>query len=279
MRIGIFAKTFARPSVESVLDAVRAQGLDCVQFNMACAGLPSMPDSIDPALADRIGHAAAARGISMAALSGTFNMIHPDRKKREEGLRRLAVIAASCRRMGTSLITLCTGTRDPEDMWKRHPENASAEAWNDLRTSLATAVRIAEECDVRLGIEPEVANVVDSARQARRLLDEVKSPRLRIVLDAANLFPQGALPRMRRILEEAVELLGPEIEIAHAKDLSHDGEAGSEAAGHGRLDYALYLSLLKAQGFAGPLILHGLTEAQAPGCVAFLRRKLSGGPA
>ena len=40
MNVGIFAKTFARPSLEATLDAVRAHDLDCVQFNLACAGLP-----------------------------------------------------------------------------------------------------------------------------------------------------------------------------------------------------------------------------------------------
>ena len=48
MRLGIFAKTFSRPTVEGVFDAVREHGLNCVQFNMACAGLPSLPDHIAP---------------------------------------------------------------------------------------------------------------------------------------------------------------------------------------------------------------------------------------
>ncbi len=43
MRLGIFAKTFVRPTLGETLDAVKAHGLDCVQFNMACAGLPPMP--------------------------------------------------------------------------------------------------------------------------------------------------------------------------------------------------------------------------------------------
>ena len=59
------------------------------------------------------------------------------------------------------------------------------------------------------------------------------------------------------------------------KDLSRDGDAGHEAAGHGKLDYDRYLSPLHACGFRGPLLLHGLTEAQVPGCVAFLRDKLA----
>ena len=40
------------------------------------------------------------------------------------------------------------------------------------------------------------------------------------------------------------------------------------------LDYDRYLGLLRTYGFKGPLLLHGLSEAQVPSCVAFLRGKL-----
>ena len=126
-----------------------------------------------------------------------------------------------------------------------------------------------------LAFEPEVSNVVDSARKGRLLLDTLRSPRLKVVMDGANIFHAGELAQMRAILEEAIDLLGPDIVLAHAKDLRHDGEAGNLAAGTGRLDYPLYLSLLQRAGFTGPLILHGLTEAQAGDAVDFLRSTLS----
>jgi sugar phosphate isomerase/epimerase len=120
-----------------------------------------------------------------------------------------------------------------------------------------------------------VNNVVDSARKARRLLDEIGSPHLKVTIDPANIFHAGELPRMKEILDEAFALLGKDIVLAHAKDLDHDGDAGHQAAGHGKLDYGRYLSLLRACNFQGPLLLHGLSEAQVPGCVAFLREALA----
>ncbi len=273
IEIGIFAKTFARPTLEESLDAVAARSIRAVQFNLSCAGLPSMPEEIDSVSVAHIRDALAARSLTMAAVSGTFNMVHPDREQREDGLPRLGVLAAACAGLCTSVITLCTGTRDPDDMWRRHPDNDTPEAWDDLLTSMREAVRLAEDADVTLAFEPEVANVVDSARKARRLLDEVGSPRLKVVLDPANIFHAGELPRMRAILDEAFDLLGPDIVLAHAKDLSHDGEAGHEAAGRGLLDYDHYLALLNGLGRDIPLILHGLSEDQVDASVAFLRSK------
>jgi sugar phosphate isomerase/epimerase len=273
MRIGIFAKTFVRPTLAETLDAVAEHGIRTVQFNMACAGLPSMPDQIDPALATTIRHELAARGIGMAAVSGTFNIIHPDLEQRRAGMRRLRVLAAACHDLGTTVITLSTGTRDPENMWRRHPDNDTPDAWRDTIAALREAVQIAEEYAVTLAFEPEVTNVVDSAAKGRRLLDEIGSPQLKVVMDGANLFHAGDLPRMREVLEKAFALLGNDIVLAHAKDLSRDGDAGHEAAGTGQLDYDLYLALLRRAGYRGPLILHALAEEQVDSCVAFLRQK------
>src|SRR5262249_50171232 len=157
MEIGIFAKTFPRKTLDATLDAIRAHGLKHVQFNMACVGLPPMPEEIHDGLCERIRRAFAVRGLRLAAGSGTFNMIHPDPAKRADGLRRLAVLAAACRGMGTSVLTLCTGTRDPDDMWRRHRDNDSPEAWHDLLASMREAVRVAEATKVTLALEPEVA--------------------------------------------------------------------------------------------------------------------------
>jgi len=274
MQIGIFSKTFARPTLAGVLDAVAAHGLQHVQFNLDCAGLEPMPDVLDDATCDVIRQALAARSIQMAAISGTFNMIDPDLYQRQLGLQRLRVLAAACTRLGTHVITLCTGTRDPISMWRRHPDNDSAEAWQEMLASMHVAAEIAAEFNVTMGFEPEVSNVVDSARKGRRLLDTLQSPHIKVVMDGANVFHAGELAKMHTVLDETFDLLGNDIVLAHAKDISQDGEAGHDAAGTGLLDYDYYLALLQRAGYTGPLILHSLSEAQVDDSVAFLRAKL-----
>jgi sugar phosphate isomerase/epimerase len=137
---------------------------------------------------------------------------------------------------------------------------------------MEAAVAIAERFDIELGIEPELANVVSSARAARRLLDEMNSKRLRIVLDPANLFEVADGAERRRLIDEAVDLLAAEIGMAHAKDRHADGSFA--AAGQGVVDFPHFIGRLKAAGFDGPLITHGLTEAEAPDVGAFLRTVL-----
>jgi sugar phosphate isomerase/epimerase len=267
--LGIFARTFTRPDLPAVLDAVAATGLDLLQFNLALAGGPSLPEAIPPALATRVRAEVDARGLRMAAVSGTYNMAHPDARARAAGLRRLGVLIAAAPALGTRVVTLCTGSRDPADPWRRHPDNATAEAWRDARASIAAALAVAEAHDVVLAIEPERHNVVASAPAARRLLDELRSPQLKVVLDAANLFTGPDLDGQASILEEAFELLGGDLALAHAKDVRRDGSV--VAAGRGELDYPHLLALLAHAGPAIPLILHGLDEDEVAASVAFLR--------
>jgi sugar phosphate isomerase/epimerase len=274
MQLGIFARTFPRPTLEETFNAAVEHGLRCVQFNMACAGLSSLPDRIESDVVNRIRKEAATREINIAAVSGTYNMIHPDCEQRQVGLQRLRVLVLACKGMGTSVVTLCTGTRDPEDMWRWHPENTSSQAWEDLLRSMDAALHIAEEEDVTLAFEPERANVINTASRGRALLDAIQSPRLKVVIDPANLIVPGNEQQIHSVLDEAFDLLGKDIVLAHAKDRGPDDTF--RAAGEGVLDYDHYLRLLKAADFDGPLILHGLTEAQVDAAVGFLRDRLQG---
>ena len=272
MRLGIFARTFPGGDPAGILAAVAAAGYSCAQYNMVCSGLPAMPDAIERRQAALVAEASAATGVAIAAVSGTYNMIHPDARVRADGQRRLEVLAARCADLSTGLITLCTGTRDLVDQWKRHPDNDTTAAWDDLRAAMETALSIADRHDVDLGIEPETGNVVSSAVKARRLLDEMKSPRLKVVIDPANLFEVATRAEQRDLVTSAIDLLADRIVLAHAKDRRPDGSV--TAAGHGTLDYDHYVECLRRIQFSGSVVAHGLSADEAAGVAAFLTARL-----
>jgi sugar phosphate isomerase/epimerase len=268
MELGIFSKTFERPTLSKRFDAVKAAGVGQIQFNWSCAGLHSMPEAISEDLADEVRRESTRREITIDAVSGTFNMAHPDELVRAAGLRSLRGIAERCETIGTSAITLCTGTRDRENMWKRHPDNGTADAWRDLTQTMEAALRIADRFDVVLGIEPEPANVISNAFNARDLLREMNSPRLKIILDPANIVAGDFSRSPETVLEEAFELLGDSIAMAHGKDVTANDEFC--AVGKGIVPWQQFASLLGSSGFDGPIILHGLSESEISDAVRLL---------
>ncbi|MBV9220675.1 MAG: sugar phosphate isomerase/epimerase [Methylobacteriaceae bacterium] len=268
MQLGVFAKTFEVVGARSVLQAVADAGFACTQFNMACVGLAAMPDTVDQPTRASITEASRATGIDIIALSGTYNMIHPDPAVRRQGLARLDVLGSVCASIGTRLLTLCTGTRDPDDQWRKHPDNGTAEAWRDLLAEFEPALAIAEKHDIHLGVEPELANVVSSAQRARQLIDELQSDRVRIILDPANLVEAASDGDRRAIVDRAVGLLADRIAMAHAKDRNADGTFAT--AGKGVIDFRHFVDLLRGAGFDGPLVAHGLAAAEASDVAGFL---------
>jgi len=272
MKLGVFAKTFPGQDPHTVLAAARNAGYACVQYNMACSGLGSLPSEIGADAIRLIRAAIAETGIEVAAVSATYNMIHPDRHERERGRCAFRAIATAAAQLGVRVVTVCTGSRDPEDQWRFHPENAGAASWKDLLDEFEALLDDAHQFDVVIGVEPEIANVVNSAQRARQLLDELRDPHIGIVLDAANLFEAVSLEAQRTIVKRAAELLGDSIVLAHAKDRLAGGSFAP--AGAGVLDYGHYLAVLRNAGFDGTLIAHGMDANQASGVAAFLKAQL-----
>jgi sugar phosphate isomerase/epimerase len=274
MKIGIFAKTFARPTIDELFQAIASYGIYSVQFNMSCAGLETFPGHVSSELVQGITDAAGKATIELSALSGTFNMAHPDPAIRFGGLEKLRLLCEVAVRLRIPVITLCTGTRDPVNMWKWHPDNDSKEAWNDMVQSIEAALIVAEKNNLILAFEPESENVANSAIRARELLDELRNPRLRIIIDPANLIsPKRS---QKDVLDEAFALLRDAIVIAHAKDRNNDYKPC--AAGKGILDFEYYLGCLEGIGFNGPLIMHGLEEEHVRFSREFLERILQARP-
>jgi sugar phosphate isomerase/epimerase len=272
MDFGIFAKIFVRPSLEQVLDAVVDRGLRHIQFNLSSVGLLTLPAELQDIQCAAIHEELQKRGLAMTAISGTFNIIHPDPHARAQGLERLRVLAGASKALGTDLITVSTGTRDPEDLWRWHLDNDSPSAWRDMLASMEQIAQVGEECGVRFAFEPEQANVVNSARKARELLDALRSRYVGVLIDPANLLSRENMHMSRDVLTEAFALLGGDITLAHAKDISPTGHFGNLALGKGVLDFAHYFRLLKSVGYKLPVIAHGFSEAEVAESFDYLRR-------
>ena len=271
MKLGIFAKTFSRPTIEEVFQSIASYGINSVQFNLSSAGLEPLPKHMPSELAQRIADAAEQAAIELSVISGTFNMAHPDPVDRRGNLLKFETLCEVAARLRIPVVTLCTGTRDPVNMWKWHSENDSEEAWDDMVQSIESALIAAWKNDLILAFEPESENIVNSASRARKLLNQLRNPRLRVVIDPANLISPGC--NQKEVLDEAFALLGDSMVIAHAKDRDKDFQAC--AAGKGILDFEYYLRCAKQSGFTGPIIMHGLEEMDVAFSREFLRQTLA----
>jgi sugar phosphate isomerase/epimerase len=274
MKVGIFAKTFPGDTPAGVLAACHAAGFASVQYNMACSGLGSLPEVISEDSARQVADAAARTGIQLAAISATYNMTDPDARRRHSGRHAFAAIAGRAAEMGTTMLSVCSGSMDPHDRWRHHPANDEPQSWAEMCREFEIICDIAERHDIFVGVEPEVANIVSSAAKAAQLLAEFPGSRLRIILDPANILEDVPPDQHRRTIDAALDLLGPAIALAHAKDRHDDGSVAP--AGAGIVDWSHFLCGLSGIGFEGPLIAHGMTAGEAPAVATFLTDRIAG---
>ncbi len=270
MKLGIFSRTYEISDLEETYKRMTAEGIYHTQFNFSNAGIPTLPESISDKDMERIRTLTEKYGITIDALSGTFNMIAPDMEERKNGCKQFETQCRLAQELNIPIVSLCTGSKHPNNKWKWHDDNLKPSSWDDLMRTTEEIISYAEKYNVVLGVETEASNIVCTPELARKYLDDTGSENLKIIMDGANLFRPEQVKDMTAVLDHAFELLGKDIVLAHAKDFSLDGELAFVAAGEGILDFKHYIQLLKQYKYDGALIMHGLSEEQVATSKKFL---------
>lgn len=258
-QIGIFARTFNRPTVLEVFQAAKKYGFQTVQYNMVCSGLEPMPEIISPTTIAAVQAASKATGLTISGLSATYNMLHADKSLRARGKQRFEIMAKHSKAIGTNLLTLCTGSYNLENQWAHHPDNDTPAAWTDMSQEMEHLVRLAEEFDLYLGVEIELGNVINTSAKAQKLIEQMGN-RIKILLDPANLFDVAPAERVKSLITEAYERLAPHLAQLHAKDRSPKG--AFVAPGRGVVPFDFFMEQAEQAGVTAPLVAHGFPESE-----------------
>ena len=283
MKTGVCSTDFEKShllSPDALFRKIRAIGFQCVQFSFTSvtgpdyepSGLIEIPERIPVGTVLDVWRASEKTGLPIEVINATFNMAHPDRLVREEGLRRFAALAEISAALGCPILSLCTGTRNTAHLWRPSPENGSREAWDTMTDTVKRAAAIADRFGLKLAVETEASNIVSTPEKARRLLDEVHAGCLGMILDPASLFlPGEARPEnARRSLDAAFGLFGAEILLAHGKDIRAGEGIDFCGTGRGIVDFPYLAEKLDGLGFTGSMFLHGIyDETDMPRALAF----------
>lgn len=271
MKIGLLASEIKqRANTDDLFEAIKKYGFESTQLsfsaipelNFQSTGQIEFPERIDDKIISVIGAGAKRHGVEISVCSGTFNMAHPDREVREEGIKRLEALAHTAKKLNTKFISLCAGTRCRESLWVYHPENSTPGAWADMMVTMKKCVEIAERHDIILAVETEAATVVDTPEKARRMMDEIGSGNLKMIMDCANLFHSGEAKKenVQRTIARAFEIFGDDVVIAHGKDIANSDGIRFCPTGEGIVDYRQFIELLKKHNYKGDMLLHGIYD-------------------
>ncbi len=237
MNIGIRMHDMAAGTIEERALMAKQQGFTCVHLALSKTISPKYmePAVVTPGLAKHLNE--MLNGVDVAVLGCYLNLAHPDEQKYQEILRKYVAHLQLCRWMGAGVVGTETG--NPNAEYRYDPVASHTEAALSLFIDrLRPVVEAAEKIGATMAIEPVYTHIVSDGKRARKVLDAIHSPNLKIIFDPVNLLHPDNVMRRDAVIDEAIDLLGDEIAVVHMKDYHATPDALVACApGLGEMNY------------------------------------------
>jgi len=187
-------------------------------------------------------------GLSIHSIGVYTNLIHPDPAEREANLAYFEAMMRVGASMGVrAFVTEAGHYYHPDEPAPRVEHHFQEEVWKAMLATGKQLAALAERYDATVMFEPYFRHFFASAKRTRVYIEEMGSPRLRVLLDPANLLELNDL-------EEMFDQLAPYVDCLHAKDRKLHVERGVPA-GQGDLDYVKFVTLAARRTPKAPLVL------------------------
>lgn len=273
MDIGIRLHDTKPGTLRERLGYASAQGFTCVQLAMGKAipdfRMAEAPRLLTEDLAAEVREELEKAGITCAVLGCYLKLSQAE----EEETDRVREIYRAHLRFARWIGAGCVGTETPPVTC---PEGEACRTEEQFRLFLERArplAREAEELGMTLAVEPVCTHIVHDAAVAERMLAELDSPNVKIILDAVNLIDSGHTDRAEEMIEDAIRRLGPRVCVLHMKDfIPAPGEPRPKPVpcGQGQMRYGALLDLAKKQAL--PMTLENTTPENAEETRRFLEK-------
>lgn len=249
MNIGIRLHDTAPGTFRERLGFARAQGFTCahVALGMTLEGfaMQEAPRLLNRELSERVREDLADAGMECAVLGCYLNLADPDEEMRAHTQEIYKAHLRAAPLIGARVV----GTETYANPASRFSEPAarSEEAFRLFMDSLRPVVHCAEETGAILAVEPVYHHIISTPERAERMLEELPSDHLQIILDAVNLIGPGCDGQADALTEDAIRRLGSRVRVLHMKDyiVQPDGEIHSQACGTGKMRFDALLALAK----------------------------------
>lgn len=246
MQLGIRLHDTKKLSFEERIADVHDLGFSCGHLALAKVidEFPTTDEALTPGLAMYIKNVFARNNVDIAVLGCYLNLANPNKEQLAKTVHRYMAHIRFASLLGCGVVGTETGA--PNETYTFVPECHTEEALKLFIKNVRPVVEYAEKMGVIFAIEPVYRHIVWNPKQARKVLDAVNSPNLQIIFDPVNLLDMPNYQNRQEIIDEAIDLLGPDIAMVHLKDFNIvDGKMVSCGCGLGEMDYTSILKFMK----------------------------------
>lgn len=270
MKIGARAHDFdggAQPTPAGKLAQIKQAGYECIQL----APAKLMPEignmhQVEQTHIEQLREILTAQALPVAVLGCYIEPALADRRERLAQVATFQQYLEYAKILGAPLV----GTETTP-----FPVAAGADreqAYARLLDSMKRLVETAERVGVDIGVEPVAEHTLNTTELTRRLLDEVGSPRLQVILDPANLLRPGDVSQQAAVFAWARADLKNDVAALHVKNfVVHEGRKELCALAAGVIDFTRLAAWLKAAKPGLPVLRENSLRASDAADMVYLQ--------
>ncbi len=248
MQFGIRLHDAVQAPVGERLRIIKEQGFTCahVALSKVISENSVAPEALTPGYAIYLKRLFDKNELDCAVLGCYLNLATPDEAQLRETQEKYMANIRFAAHLGAGVVGTETGAPNVEYRFEEA-------CWNEASLqifikNLRPVVKYAEQMGVLVAIEPVVRHIVCNPVRARRVLDEIASPNLRIILDPVNLLESYNYEEQDAIIDEALGLLGKDVAVLHVKDfVIKDGRLVSVPVGQGQCHWDRIMPYMKRE--------------------------------
>ncbi len=201
-------------------------------------------------VAQKIKKALDDKNLDISVLSCYINPVERDEKVLESDLILFENFIRYAKVFDAGVVGTETG------FYKSMEVTRSEENYQFFLKNICRLVKKAEKNNVVIGIEPVDLFTIHSPETMARLLSDVNSDNLAVILDLSNIITVENYESQHKILDSAFELLGDKIRVIHLKDFKIiNGKKKYTIVGKGDYDIEYLFSWIAKIGIKPDIIL------------------------
>ncbi len=219
-KIGVRGHDFGKMSIEELPQNIKAKGFDAIQLApvKAIEGVNTF-DDITTEVLEKCKSSFSKNEVDIDVYGCYVEIGMLDKDKRLEQVEKFKNGISHCKTLGAKIVGTET-THFPLGLGGEKRDIA----YEAVKDSVLRMVEEAEKLGVDIAIEPVALHTIDTPYLTKKLIDEVKSDRLKIIIDAVNLFTVENIENQKTIITDCFELFGDKITTLHLKDITLIGD-------------------------------------------------------
>lgn len=274
LKVGIRAHDVGKDTIVGLAEKVKAKGFNYIQFVLAKA-IVDDNGLYNKDKAKAYYQILKEHDIEVAMLGAYFNPVHSNKEVLSKAISKFKNHLEYASLLNCKLVGTETGSYN-DDKWTYNEKNHTEDAYLEVLEIFKELRKVAEDYNTFIAIEGAYAHCMKDPKRLNRLVRELDSDNIKVIVDLFNYLYIGNHEQRNEIFKEAISLMKDKIVLFHLKDyIVEDGKLKQVGLGKGLMDYKFLIKTIKENFDDAYLVFEGVVGDDIDESLEFINNLLS----